>query len=107
MVANSFLNIKFPGKEEEKISKSRGTAIWIEEYLQTFDADPLRYYLTAIAPEQARTSFDVDDFLTRNNGELLSALGNFFNRTITFVHKYFDGRCPCLSSPAAIWTRRS
>lgn len=98
VVANSFLNIKFPGKEEEKISKSRGTAIWIEEYLQTFDADPLRYYLTAIAPEQARTSFDVDDFLVRNNGELLSALGNFFNRTITFVHKYFDGKVPAPSS---------
>ena len=27
VVANSFLNIKFPGKEEEKISKSRGTAV--------------------------------------------------------------------------------
>ena len=34
VVANSFLNIKFPGKEEEKISKSRGTAIWIEECLK-------------------------------------------------------------------------
>ncbi len=51
VVANSFLNIKFPGQEEQKISKSRGTAIWIEEYLKTFDPDPLRYYLTAIAPE--------------------------------------------------------
>jgi methionyl-tRNA synthetase len=44
-VVNSFLNIKFPGKEEEKISKSRGTAVWIEDYLKTFDPDPLRYYL--------------------------------------------------------------
>ena len=47
-VANSFLNIKFPGKDEEKISKSRGTAIWVEDYLETFDPDPLRYYLTAM-----------------------------------------------------------
>ena len=73
MVANSFLNIKFPGKEEEKISKSRGTAIWIEEYLKMFDPDPLRYYLTAIAPESQRTAFDVDDFIKRNNCELLDA----------------------------------
>jgi methionyl-tRNA synthetase len=94
VVANSFLNIKFPGKEEEKISKSRGTAVWIEDYLKTFDADPLRYYLTAIAPENARAAFDVDDFIARNNGELLNALGNFFNRTITFAHKYFEAKVP-------------
>ena len=94
VVANSFLNIKFPGQEEEKISKSRGTAVWIEEYLKTFDPDPLRYYLTAIAPENQRTAFDVDEFLKRNNSELLAALGNFVNRTLTFVHRYFDGQVP-------------
>lgn len=94
VVANSFLNIKFPGKEEEKISKSRGTAVWIEDYLATFDPDPLRYYLTAIAPESARTAFDIDDFIARNNGELLNAFGNFFNRTITFAHRYFGGKVP-------------
>ncbi|MFH0980483.1 MAG: methionine--tRNA ligase [Planctomycetota bacterium] len=94
VVSNSFLNIKYPGKEEEKISKSRGTAIWIEDYLKTFDPDPLRYYLTAIAPEQQRTAFDVDDFINRNNTELLNVLGNFVNRTTVFAHKYFDGKVP-------------
>jgi len=94
VVANSFLNIKFPGKDEEKISKSRGTAIWIEEYLKTFDPDPLRYYLTAIAPESQRTTFDVDEFIKRNNTELLAALGNFINRTLTFTKRYFANRVP-------------
>ncbi len=94
VVSNSFLNIKFPGKEEEKISKSRGTAVWIEEYLERFDPDPLRYYLTAVAPENARTAFDIDEFIARNNGELVNAFGNFFNRTMTFAHKYFDGKVP-------------
>ena len=94
VVSNSFLNIKFEGKAEEKISKSRGTAVWIGDYLDTFDPDPLRYYLTAIAPESARTAFDLDEFVTRNNGELLNAFGNFFNRTMTFAHKYFDGKIP-------------
>ena len=94
VVANSFMNIKFPGQEEQKISKSRGHAVWIEDYLRTFDADPLRYYLTTVAPEGARTAFDIDDFMARNNGELLNAFGNFFNRTVTFAHKYFDGRVP-------------
>ena len=94
VVSNSFLRIKFPGKEEEKISKSRGTAVWIEDYLETFDPDPLRYYLTAMAPENVRTTFDIDEFIGRNNSELLNALGNFFNRTMTFAHKYFEGRMP-------------
>ena len=94
VVSNSFLNIKFPGKDEEKISKSRGNAVWIEDYLEDFDPDPLRYYLTTIAPENARAAFDFDDFVARNNGELANALGNFFNRTITFAHKYFSGQVP-------------
>jgi len=94
VVANAFVNFKMPGKEEEKMSKSRGTAVWIEDYLKDYDPDPLRYYLTAIAPEQQRSAFEFDDFITRNNGELLAALGNFVNRTITFAHKYFDGKVP-------------
>lgn len=94
VVANKFLNIKFPGRDETKISKSRGTAVWIEDYLERFDADPLRYYLTAIAPEASRTTFDIDDFASRNNGELLAALGNFVNRSVTFTVKNFDGKVP-------------
>lgn len=94
VVANAFLNIKFPGKEEEKISKSRGTAVWIEEYLKDFAPDPLRYYLTSIAPETARTAFDFGDFIKSNNTELLATLGNFFNRTLTFAAKYVDNKVP-------------
>ncbi len=94
VVANAFLNIKFPGKEEEKISKSRGTAVWIEEYLQIFDPDPLRYYLTAIAPEAGRTAFDVDEFIQRNNSELLATLGNFINRILAFNAKTFETKVP-------------
>jgi len=94
VVANNFLNIKFPGKDEEKISKSRGTAIWIEDYLARLEPDPLRYYLTAVAPENQRTSFDSAEFVARCNGELNNALGNFVHRTLTFCQRYFDGRVP-------------
>jgi methionyl-tRNA synthetase len=94
VVVNAFLNIKFPDREEEKVSKSRGTAIWIEDYLKEFDPDPLRYYLTAIAPEHQRATFDADDFFQRNNSELLNALGNFVNRTMTFAQRYYDSNVP-------------
>lgn len=103
VVANSFLNIKFPGDaEEQKISKSRGTAVWIEDYLADRDPDPLRYYLTAIAPEGARTAYDADDLVQRNDGELVAALGNFINRTTTFAQKYFDQKVPAAGTRQAI-----
>jgi len=94
VVANAFLNIRFPGKDEEKISKSRGTAVWLGEYLKICPPDPLRYYLTAIAPEKQRTAFDVDGFLEANNAILSNTLGNFVNRTLTFAARYFGGRVP-------------
>ncbi len=102
VVANSFLNIQFPGREEEKISKSRGTAIWIEDYLKTFDPDPLRYYLTAIAPEGQRTAWDFDAFVERNNSELIATLGNFVNRWQKIVTDDFGRKVPATTRMAEI-----
>jgi len=94
VVANAFLNIRFPGKQEEKISKSRGLAVWIGDYLKEFDPDPLRYYLTINAPEQQRTAWSFEDFVERNNSELIAALGNFVNRWQKIVTQDFDRRVP-------------
>ena len=94
VVANAFLNIKFPGKEEEKISKSRGKAVWIEDYLKAFDPDPLRYYLTINAPESQRTSWSFDEFVERNNSELIATLGNFVNRWQKIVTDDFGRKVP-------------
>ncbi|HVP12771.1 MAG TPA: class I tRNA ligase family protein [Phycisphaerae bacterium] len=94
VVANAFLNIQFPGKEEEKISKSRGTAVWIQDYLRNFDADPLRYYLTINAPESQRTSWSFEEFIARNNSELIATLGNFVNRWQKIVTQDFERKVP-------------
>jgi methionyl-tRNA synthetase len=103
VVANNFVNIRL-GEADAKVSKSRTAAdspVWIEEYLKQFDPDALRYYLTAIAPETARTAFDPRDFVQRNNSELVAALGNFVNRGLAFAAKYFDGRVPDAATPTA------
>jgi methionyl-tRNA synthetase len=34
------------------------------------------------------------EFQARNNNELADILGNFINRTFTFVHKHFEGKVP-------------
>ncbi len=96
VVANNFVNFRL-GDDTDKVSKSRTpneSPVWIEEYLKRFDPDALRYYLTAIAPETARTAFDPDDFVARINNELVAAFGNFVNRALTFAARYFEGRVP-------------
>ncbi len=94
VVANCFLNIQFPGHEEEKQSKSRGTAVWVEDVLSHHEPDTIRYYLTLIAPENQRTAYRPEELVTRNNDELVAALGNFIHRSVVFAHKYTDGKVP-------------
>jgi methionyl-tRNA synthetase len=87
--ANEFLN--FEGK---KFSKSRNWGIDVDEFLDLFDPDLLRYTLAANLPETRDTDFYWKEFQLRNNSELADILGNFINRTFTFVLKHFDGKVP-------------
>ncbi len=87
--ANEFLN--FEGK---KFSKSRGWGIDVIDFLKLFNADPLRYTLAANLPENKDTDFYWKEFQSKNNDELADILGNFINRTFTFVHKNFDAEVP-------------
>lgn len=89
--ANEFLN--FEGK---KFSKSRGWGIDVDEFLDLFAPDLLRYTLAANLPETRDTDFYWKEFQLRNNSELADILGNFINRTFTFVFKHFDGKVPSL-----------
>ena len=89
--ANEFLNL-----EGDKISTSRGWAVWAHEYLQDFPGkeDVLRYVLTANAPQTSDNDFSWKDFQQRNNSELVAVFGNFVNRAIVLTHKYFGGKVP-------------
>ncbi len=87
--ANEFLN--FEGK---KFSKSRNWGIDVIDFLKIFPADPLRYTLAANLPETRDTDFYWKEFQLRNNSELADILGNFINRTFTFVQKHFDNKVP-------------
>ena len=86
--ANEYLNIG-----GEKFSTSRGTAIWMKDYLEHLPPDPLRYALAANAPEGRDTDFTWEDFRVKNN-EIADVFGNFTNRTLKFAHSFFDGRVP-------------
>jgi methionyl-tRNA synthetase len=77
-----------------KFSKSRGAAVDVPYYLSKYDPDALRYYLTATAPETRATEFSWEDFVERNNNELVATWGNLANRMLSFAYKRFDGRVP-------------
>ncbi len=92
--ANEFLNL-----EGNKLSTSRNYAVWLEDYLKSFPVDSLRYVLANSLPEAKDTDFSWKEFQARHNNELADILGNFVNRTMTFVHKNFDGNVPEKSTP--------
>jgi len=87
--ANEFLNL-----EGGKFSTSRGYAVWLNEYLEHFDPDPLRYCLSINMPESKDADFSWDEFQRRNNEELVSTLGNFAHRVLTFIGRFYDGAIP-------------
>lgn len=87
--ANEFMTL-----EGQKMSTSRNWAVWLPDYLVHYDPDPLRYYLTIIAPESQDTDFTWDGFLHRNNDELVAVWGNLVHRVLTFACKNFEGQVP-------------
>ena len=87
--ANEFLNL-----EGNKLSTSKNYAVWLDDYMEKFDADSLRYYLSINAPETKDADFTWQEFQQRHNSELADILGNFVNRTLTFAGKRFDGKIP-------------
>jgi methionyl-tRNA synthetase len=77
-----------------KFSKSRGASVDVPYFLSRYDPDALRYYLTATAPETRDTEFSWEDFVERNNNELVATWGNLANRMLSFAYKRFEGRVP-------------
>ncbi len=87
--ANEFMNM-----EGQKISGSRNWAVWGLDFLSRYDPDPLRYYLTINMPESKDTDWDWDDFVRRNNDELVATWGNLANRVLAFAYRNWEGRVP-------------
>jgi methionyl-tRNA synthetase len=100
---HEYLNFK-----GSKFSQSRGAAVEVPYFLSKYDPDPLRFYLTATAPETRDTEFSWEDFVERNNNELVAthslrsvhSWGNLCQRPrtlgfmLSFAYKRFDGRVP-------------
>jgi methionyl-tRNA synthetase len=91
--ANQFMNL-----EGKKISGSRNWAIWGRDFLERFDPDPLRYYLTINMPENHDSDWDWKEFVAKNNNELVATWGNLANRVLTFAYRNWEGHVPQVES---------
>lgn len=87
--SNEFLTL-----EGRAFSASRNWALWVPDYLERYDPDPLRYVLTATMPEASDSDFSWQSFVRRNNDELVATYGNVVHRVLTFAYRRFNGEVP-------------
>ena len=92
--ANEFLSL-----ENRKFSTSQNWALWVPDYLDRYDPDPLRYMLSINMPETGDTDFSWNEFVRRNNDELVATYGNLVNRVLRFTYRNFDGQVPVDAAP--------
>lgn len=87
--ANEFLSL-----ENRKFSTSQNWAVWLPDYLERYDPDPLRYLLSINMPESGDADFSWAEFARRNNEELVATYGNLVNRALSLTYRNFDGKAP-------------
>ena len=87
--ANEFLSL-----ENRKFSTSQNWAVWLPDYLERFDPDPLRYLLSIGMPETSDADFSWAEFVRRSNEELVATYGNLVNRVLSFTYRNFEGKIP-------------
>ena len=84
VVSSEFLTM-----EGKQFSSSRGVVIYVRDFLQRYQPDALRYFISAAGPENQDSDFTWAEFVRRTNGELVAGWGNLVNRTATMIHRSF------------------
>ncbi len=81
--------------EGKKFSKSKGWYVSIEDFLEHFPPDYLRYYITSLTPHASTDAdFYWKDYMMKINNELVANLGNFLYRTLSMSKKHFPEQLP-------------
>ncbi|WP_018158224.1 methionine--tRNA ligase [Demetria terragena] len=92
VVSSEFLTM-----EGKQFSTSRKHVIYVQDMIERYGADPLRYFIIAAGPENQDSNFTWDEFVQRNNSELVAGWGNLVNRTASMIAKQF-GEIPTPSA---------
>ena len=75
----------------DKMSKSKGNVIYVDDLIDFFGVDAVRYYMIHEMPYENDGNATWELIAERSNSELANVLGNLVNRTISMSNKYFDG----------------
>ena len=84
VVASGFLNLG-----AGQFSTSRGNVIYVQDVVARYGPDAIRYFICAAGPEQQDSTFTWEEFVQRNNSELVAGWGNLVNRTAAMIAKNF------------------
>ena len=84
VVSSEFLTM-----EGKKFSSSHGIVIYVRDFLSRYQADALRYFISAAGPETSDSDFTWAEFVRRTNGERVAGWGNLGNRTASMIAKKF------------------
>ena len=76
---------------EDKMSKSKGNTMYIDDLAKLFGVDGIRYYLLSEMSYAQDGSITPESLIARYNSDLANTIGNLVNRTVTMANKYFDG----------------
>ncbi len=88
IIAHGFLTVN-----GQKMSKSRGTFIKAQTYLNHLDPEYLRYYYaTKLSDRIDDLDLNLEDFSQRINSDLVGKFINIASRCAGFIHKHFDGQ---------------
>ena len=74
-----------------KMSKSKGNVIYVDDLVDFFGVDAVRYYVLHEMPYENDGNVTWELVAERTNSDLANTLGNLVNRTISMSNKYFDG----------------
>ena len=87
IVSSAYVNLG-----DTKMSKSKGNLITVNELLNMFDSDTVRFYFSFRGPETSDMNCSLSDIIQTHNKFLVGMLGNFVNRNLSFINKKFDGK---------------
>jgi len=78
----------------KKMSKSDNTGMSVDSLLEKYSPDLIRFFFVRNAPENHDREFNEKDFIDCNNNELVANIGNFINRSLSFVNSKFNNKVP-------------
>lgn len=86
IVSSAYVNLN-----NEKMSKSKGNLLSVNQLLELFNQDTMRFYFIFNGPETKDISCSIEEMITVHNKYLVGTLGNFINRNLSFINKKFEG----------------